>query len=467
MRSTPFVLFALLAAVSSSSSLVGCGSASVGLDDGTRAKTPGADGGGDDTTGDGGAADAVADVLPDVDHGSVSTTYPAFPVDFATIQNAGGAPVLDKPVVVTVTWSDDPLVATMQDYGDKIGATDFWTATTSEYGVGAATSGATNHVNITTTPPATISTTDVENLVKANAGAGTNGWPAATKETIYAVYLSPSSKFQDNGQDNCQQFAGYHDTVYAASGSTPLIFAVIPHCTGSTEVDIEETAAHELVEAATDPIVRQSDGSGARPTWFGFDDDHVNWEVMDALQEEVADACEFFTSSNVQEAAPFPYWVQRSWSNKAAKAAHDPCAPGLTEPYYNLTLFPAEEQAITVDLTKANGLSRATKGFAAKLNQPVTFTVGYFSDADTKGAFDVTDFTQTNLDPLTDANGASFDNGTATVSIDKPSGQNGEKAYVTVTPTKKGALGFHLIVLKSLLPGAKAPHYLPVLIQDL
>ena len=72
-----------------------------------------------------------------------------------------------------------------------------------------------------------------------------------------------------------------------------------------------------------------------------------------------------------------------------------------------------------------------------------------------------------NLDPLSDQNGSSFDNGTATVAIDKPTGQNGEKAYVTVTPTKKGQLGFQLVVITATLPGAKAPHYLPVLVQNL
>ena len=49
--------------------------------------------------------------------------------------------VLQSPVVVTVTWDDDPNVATLESVGDLIGASSYWKDVIGEYGVGAVTSG--------------------------------------------------------------------------------------------------------------------------------------------------------------------------------------------------------------------------------------------------------------------------------------------------------------------------------------
>jgi hypothetical protein len=59
------------------------------------------------------------------------------------------------------------------------------------------------------------------------------------------------------------------------------------------------------------------------------------------------------------------------------------------------------------------------------------------------------------------------DNRTATVTIDKTTGVNGEKANVTFTPTKAGELGFHLLTIKSTLNGVDADQPLPILIVDM
>jgi hypothetical protein len=48
------------------------------------------------------------------------------------------------------------------------------------------------------------------------------------------------------------------------------------------------------------------------------------------------------------------------------------------------------------------------------------------------------------------------------VSLDKSSGQNGEKAYATITTTSKGRLGGELVVFESSMNGMI--HVMPVLI---
>jgi hypothetical protein len=246
---------------------------------------------------------------------------------------------------------------------------------------------------------------------------------------------------------------------------------------------VEEIASHELAEASTDPY--PSFNNGADLAYVGFDTPHYAWEVWQQFQDELGDACEFFRLSNYQLTGSFPYWVQRIWSNASAAAGHNPCAPQPTEPYFNVTLFPEQEQDITVDLRSlfmgppvdggvdsgppdgaADGGTDGivhTRGFRAALNQSVTFQIGFFSDAQTS-PIAVTGRVDPQLFP---GFGTGPKNGAATVTIDhQASGLNGEKAYVTVTPTEAGQLGFQLLLLTVSTGSTTWDHYLPILISN-
>src|SRR5262249_40514921 len=85
---------------------------------------------------------------PNQDHGSISTTSPAFRPDVPLLKNNGGH-VLSSPVIVAVTWQDNANTATYEALVDKIGSTAYWKDVVGEYGVGPATSGAANHVHET------------------------------------------------------------------------------------------------------------------------------------------------------------------------------------------------------------------------------------------------------------------------------------------------------------------------------
>jgi hypothetical protein len=239
----------------------------------------------------------------------------------------------------------------------------------------------------------------------------------------------------------------------------------MPHCNGFMTADVQVSASHEFIEAATDPHPNTATG------YAGFDPDHLSWEFFQAFQDEVADACEnyqwaYYTDTETK----FPYPVQRSWSNKSAKAGHNPCVPVPTDPWYNVTAFPSEQTAINVNLSPLGmgaGMTQS-KGYKGTLNQPLTFHLGAFSDAPTSGPWTIT----TNVDAqfqFPDQNGNMLNNGAATVKLDKTSVVNGDMITVTVTPTSWGSLGVVYIWFRNFLTGGAmgSPHGdYPILISQ-
>jgi hypothetical protein len=300
----------------------------------------------------------------------------------------------------------------------------------------------------------------------SDAGAPDPTWPPATvgangqAQTIYALYIPPSTAVTDPGTGTsfCSLGGfGYHDEVFA--GSVGVAFAVTLQCPSVTVAANEETAAHELVEAATDPYVESTDLG-----YVHFDADHVAWDLYTQFNDELADACQNWQDSYEQESGSFPYWVQRSWSNTAAVAGHDPCVPAAAGAYHGMTLFPSQESTVTVNAVALGGAMTSTHGFKATVGQPLTFQVGYFSDASAAPWTISYDFP---ADLYTDMGGP-LGNGKAKVTIDQTSGQNGDKANVTLTVSTKGGAGFHVMAITWDPPTSQdyLPHYLPLVIVD-
>jgi len=415
------------------------------------------------------AADADADAGPPVDHGMPSSTYPAFMPDFGQIVDNGGY-VMKKPVIVAVTWDSDPSQASFDSFADTVGGTSYWQTTTSEYGVGAATSGTMNHVHLSGTPPTQVTDTDLQNMVTSNASATADGgapaWPAPTQDTIYAFFLPPGTSLQmqtgqgSGTQDACSAgVGGYHDQVTA--GTTITSYAVVPSCTfGGGNTAAQQTTmsmSHELIEAVTDPQPQQQN-----PGYVGFDNDHFAFDWFQEFQSEVGDACELFRSSFYEEKesmpASFDYWVQRTWSNKSGLAGHNPCVPLEAAPYFNVTPLSMEK----VDLTFPAYMGQPaqaikTKGIHIAVGQSATFPVGFYSDAATSGPWTLS-FSYGS--PLS---GQKVTYLTATA--DKTSGVNGEKANVTVKVNSAGQLGGELLVIKSTLNGES--HEMPIVIGSM
>jgi hypothetical protein len=418
-------------------------------------------------------------------------TYPAFMIDVPQIQKNQGA-VLASPVIVTISWPSDTNAATWEAFDDGIGASSYWTATTAEYGVGPATSGAANHVRMMRPLPASLSYTDLQNFVTAaltqavsppdggapESGASDSGasdagppdpvWPAPTidakgvSQTIYSLFIPSSTAVTDPGTGTsfCLEGAtGYHASV--AVGTTNLAYAVTLDCAPVSSASVEETAAHETIESATDPY----EGTGS-DGYHGYDANHLAWDLYTGYNDELADACENWQYAYTQLSGSFPYWVQLSWSNAAVLAGHDPCVPSPTGPHHGMTLFPKEETTVSPNLSVIGLGTQASLGFDVTIGQPIQFHVGFYSDAPAAPWAISYDFPATL--PTFDTNFMPLGNGSGTVTLSQTQGQNGDEVTVTVKSTAKGEGGFQVMAITWDPPTGSgfSPKYLPVLLVD-
>jgi hypothetical protein len=418
-------------------------------------------------------AGAPVDAAPDADHGAPSTTYPAFPPSGGQLQNSGET--MSAPVIVAITWSSDPSAASFDSFADTLGGTSYWTQTAGSWGIGPVTSGMVNHVSVTTAPPATMTETDTssdfQNMISMYAGVAGSGWPAPTSNTIYAFFLAPGTSAQLSGgpgsapSDACAQgIGGWHSGM--SVGSVTTTYAVVPSCSfpgGNTAAQqTTMSMSHEINEAASDP-----QGNGV----YGFEDDSFAFDYFQDFQSEDGDACEFFVSgpdSSFYEdvettPAAFDYWVQRIWSNKSFTAGHNPCVPVPSGAYFNVT--PLDMQTVSIVNPQGPGGSSSSsnftsKGYKALAGASVTFPIGFYSDAPTSGPWNISAYAG---NPLTGSQDqlAQYNKSSVTVSLDKKSGQNGEKAYVTVNVKTTGSLfKGEIVTITSSLNGVD--HYMPI-----
>ena len=393
---------------------------------------------------------------PTFDHGAPSRTFPAFRPDMVQIVSNGGL-ILADPKIVTITYDADPNAALLESFGDRIGQTTYWREAVGEYGVGPAVSGPHRHVRIQEAPPSTLTDTALEKLIADRVtNSGTSGWPAWTADSIYIVYVPEKTVLTDarKGTDACKDYNGFHSEVSSAGKS--IVYAVVdqschdqPSNTPDTE-KLEEyatwVASHELGEAATDPHPNTDTGL------TGFDDAHRAWELFQTHQSENGDACEFFEDSFYRESeVSFGFKVQRLWSNASAAAGHNPCVPLDKKAYFNVSPLNLEDIQVLVSTNKL----ATTRGIHVPVGQTRQVDLGLFSDAPT-GAWDLT---------VSEGDGSSTPRTRRVdVSLDRTSGQNGEKAVLTVHTRSAGAKRGTLVTVVSKL-GDGAPKFMPILVQ--
>ncbi len=423
-------------------SFAACGSAPEGVRNDTGQPTndggghPGADGGTSPADDGGGMEGGTG-------------TGPAFTPDIGLLKTKGGA-VVKAPKIVTIVWTQDPNYKTYETLGDNIGGSAYWTTSVSEYGVGVASSG--GHVEIAGAPP--VSMDDGSNndevdafIVKGVTGAPGNGWPVADANTMYMLYLPEATALLNNKADDCPSNNGYH-TETTVGANTHVVYGLIASkCHDPSKSAVEEateTATHEIAEAATDPHTNSD------LAWTGFDADHYAWELFQQRQDEDGDACEFYEDVYYNDSAVGGF-VQRLWSNKSAKAGHNPCVPAPAEPYFNVT--PLAQEMITT--TGTTGLMHTTKGFRIAVGASKEFAVGYYSDATTED-WNVDVFVGDGFTVPTTPH--------ATASIDTPSGNNGTIAKVKVNVTSAPAKGNQVLITLIASRKTGPQHFFPILI---
>jgi hypothetical protein len=357
------------------------------------------------------------------DGGQVSSVYPApFPAPPQVVDLGG--PVLAAPHVVPVFFSDDDPATEAQivDFLSKVGATQYWAAITTEYGVGALTGDAA--VMLTETAPTTIDDSAIQTWLAGKLDNDDPAWPAADDNVIYAIHYPETSTItfgfgQGQVDTSCVDFGGYHSdiTLDPAHANLPVAYAVIPSCggfDGFSGIDaITAAESHELLEATTDPYVSTT------PAYAEPDEAHFYWLTANGNAGELGDMC----AQNLASFTQFPelgYVVQRTWSNAAALAGQDPCVPPLSgEVYFNSVPEMSDMVSFSVEGTTIDVL-----GIKVPVGKPREIDLDLYSNAATPGPWSVSvrELGSQNL----------------LLEVGDELGENGQKVHLTITPQAPG-----------------------------
>jgi hypothetical protein len=374
---------------------------------------------------------------PDAADAAPPVAYPAFLPSTAKLISRGG-PFLRTPRVQVVTFAGDPLVNDIETLASRIGASSYWHQATSEYGVGALEM--LPPVRLDQTAPASIDDADFGPWL-ANELDTDFGPPDPS--TIYAVFYPAGTKVTIGTQlTGCVNSGGYHWDAVMHDG-TDVPYVVMPRCAALGELKgldaLTSPFSHELAEAATDPLSRSN------PAYFAMDDAHIVF--ADFYEAEIGDLCVQDRYLTVKP-PDIGYTVQRLWSNTSAAAGHHPCVPAPL--YFNAQ--PVLPDAVRVT---SGGRTFSTQGVSLAVGASKTIELRLFSDGP-MAAWGVTAYDI-----------ATVRGGTAelALSVDRPTGQNGDVLHLTVKRTARAARGFSEAMIWSHSATGES-NFWPILVGD-
>lgn len=336
-----------------------------------------------------------------------------------------GGNILAHPSIVTVTFDGDAQRSFVEGFDDIITTTKWWDAVASEYCdsrgqcIGHGTAGVYAHVATAPDPSYTDSANGgaatLQTYIDARIQDGT--LPPPGTDTLYMIYLPSSTIIDLDGSRSCKAFGGYHNAMSSTppGGGAPVKFAyaIIPRCS-SSKTELTFAASHEIIEAATDPYL-----SPDQQTYYAFGSVNDAWDLGGG---EVGDRCVDFTGMGQDAYQESGYTVQRSWSNAAAKASHDPCVPAPSaaqQPYFNVAPSGGDSLVMKIGDTKTIELIAFSDGPTPPFSIDATEITQFF------GGNDVLD-----------------------LSLDQTQLQNGQKAHLTVTlngdPGQMGVAAFQI-----------------------
>jgi hypothetical protein len=243
-----------------------------------------------------------ANASPDAPVGFQTAPHTPMPM---VIPHAGK--VLAHPVLVTVTFDDDTNAAMWKSLGDSIVTSAWLTTVGADYGVSTGSHAGMYSIG---PAPATIDYAGVQSTIEAKINDGTLPAPTAGgDEHVYMLYVPRKVTLS---QDLANEY-GHHGMGTAKGVSIAYAVCLDPTWNTNEIPGITSTAAHELIEAATDPYNSPNDG------WYVDPPLPDPWWL---IAGEVADLCdgEALIQSN-------GFAVQRSYSNTEAAAGKNPCVP--------------------------------------------------------------------------------------------------------------------------------------------
>ncbi len=378
-------------------------------------------------------------------------------VGIPQVQTAAGA-VLATPKIKVITFTEDSLGTPLKNMVSAFAASAELTEMVSEYGVGAptVTTPTTSITNATTgVLPAVVSDTAIKAYISANFSTGFLG--AADDQTIYIIMFPSSiivSSTATAAGDFCKQgVLGFHDQYVDGSSGKKIAYAVILHCfdfPGLSSADtMTTTTSHEIVEALTDPYVNSA------PAYAGLASSYSNWGVyMPGL--EVGDMCELFQSS-IYTPVALGYSIQRSWSNVAAAAGHNPCVPTPVGAVYFNAIPVLTDTVSYYDPTSSSSTPITASGVTIAVGSSRTIALQLFSDAPTSANWTVSAFEDPNM---TYTHGADL-----SFSFDSTTGSNGSTIHMTIHVLRQDVYwSAEPVWIVSTLNGVK--YYWPLLIGN-
>jgi len=343
-----------------------------------------------------------------------------------TVTDYGGN-VIAKPVLTAVTFPHYDLLAEAQQFVSSVGSTPYWASVVGEYGVGPGT--ANPPIELTETPPVSIDDSAVQTWLagKLDGAAANAAFGTPTSQSVYVIFYPTGTSVTLQGLMSCVEggFDGYHNSVQLTAGpwsGLNVTYAVVPECAYMVTAaeSLSETASHELIEATTDPLPLTQ-----MPTYASTDENDIVWDII-LGGGEVADMCAQNPNAEFLPAG-FIYPVQRSWSNQAALAGHDPCQPAQAGiPYFNS--IPRLNAAVNLTY---QGQIAPTYGLSIPIGGKETVEVDLFSDAS------ISDWTVSASDLSEDVGGGPY----LGFSWDQTTGNNGTKLHLTITVLKAGVFG--------------------------
>jgi hypothetical protein len=355
-----------------------------------------------------------AGTAPPTDAAFMTAPHPLMP----RVVDLGGT-VLASPKVQPIVYAADSSGSDTSTFLAALAASDYWTTTTAQYGVGALQ--VLPAVTLSSAPPATITDQTIQDLISTSTSGASPAWGPADPSTIYLLAL-PSGTVGSlpDGSTCCHDFGGYHGEVdNAATSNVP--YAVSCSCQGAAAGQglssfQQRTVAisHELIEASTDPFPNTA------PAYAGTEDGDLIWTIITG--GELADMCAYNLDLLYALPGTGSYVVQRSWSNEGALLGTNPCVPAPAGPFFNS--YPA----LTPITFSAGPMSFPTRGVSIPLGQTKTIDVDLSSTAPI-GTWTVHAYTLEQVLGQTNSNLA--------LSLDKGSGTNGDVLHITLAPKAK------------------------------
>ena len=369
-------------------------------------------------------------------------------VPAAQLLSFGGAAVA-SPRIVPVTFSSDPLGASVQDFLPKLARDHGIASVLSEYGVGGME--VAPPIRLDEAPPAQITNTQVAAFIAGKIQSG--AFPPADARSVYVLVYPDGTEvdreFFFGTFSACDIGDAFHDVASLPSGaSVPIV--VSPRCAGpflgSSGLDrVTLALSAEVADAVTDPF------------FDGYSGTDFNGSAFSSLTNasEIADLCLSLPGPSLRPAS-IGYTVSRLWSNSAAKAGREPCLPAAApDRYFNA--YPAK-----IDGTRAVPFFD-TQGISLAPGGEITIPVRLFGNERGPRSW------QLSAASLTSPFGGPSDPfGQLTFSFDRTMGGDGDVRYLTISRTASpppDAANFFLGFAIQSTSGSET-HVWPVIVGD-